>query len=182
MAQLAQVAFLLLALLHLAKADYDYNYDEYDDESPPLYENTSCNNCPDQPPELTPVKTQFLVEPLTLTVNEGDMIRLPCMVDRFDQFPLLMWLKDSSVFAVGEKILFDNRFRLVRVNKGVDLVLGQAKLGDGGEYTCRIASGTPKDLVHSVKVRATSMTGGLAPLLALLACDCLSLAIAMTTG
>ena len=162
---MALAAFLLLPLLHIAQATI---YDDYEYEEEDEYKE--------------PVNFQFVVEPLTLTVNEGDMIRLPCMVDRFDQFPLLMWLKDSSVFAVGEKILFDNRFRLVRVNKGVDLVLGQAKLGDGGEYTCRIASGTPKDLVHSVKVRATSMTGGLAPLLALLACDCLSLAIAMATG
>ena len=174
---MAQVAFLLLALLHLAKAtDYDYNYDEYDDEPTP---------------PMTPVKIQFLVEPLTLTVNEGDMIRLPCLVDQFDQFPrglqLLMWKKDSNVFAIGKLVMFRRLF-LESVNNGNILHIPNATPADEGEYTCEVAagpqfvSGTPKDLVHRVKVRATSTTGGLAPLLALLACDCLSLAIAMATG
>ena len=206
---MAQVAFLLLALLHLAQAtnyaDYDYNN---------YYDDTVCDNCPDQYPELTPVKIEFLVEPLTLTVNEGDGIRLPCLVDQFDQFPLLLWKKDSNVLAIGDKVM-NFRVHLERVNNGVILHLPPATLGDEGEYTCTpVPATTYKKLVHHVKVRAiprpgdsrfdhgdqvhhgevrtTSTTDGLAalhsalqnaaPLLALLASNCLSLAIAMVTG
>ena len=217
---MAQVAFLLLALLHLAQAtnyddynDYDYNYDD----------DTVCDNCPDQYTELTPVKIEFLVEPMTLTVNEGDGIRLPCLVDQFDQFPLLLWKKDSNVLAIGDKVM-NFRVHLERVNNGVILHLPPATLGDEGEYTCTpVNLSTSKELVHRVKVRAiprpgdsrfdhgdqvhrgdvrtTSTTNGLAalfssphlaalhsalqnaaPLLALLASNCLSLAIAMASG
>ena len=169
MAQLSQVGFVLLPLLHLTKAtNYDYNYDDYYDEPPPLYEDTSCDNCPDLNPELTPVKIQFLVEPLTLTVNEGDVIRLPCLVDQFDQFPLL-WKKDSNVLSIGDKVM-NFRVNLERVNNGIILHFPPATLGDEGEYTCTpvpatcqpldlstcqlSTSGSPKELVHRVKVKA----------------------------
>ena len=211
---MAQVAFLLLALLHLAQAtNYDYDYNNY-------YDDTVCDNCPDQHPEWTPVKIQFLVEPLTLTVNEGDGIRLPCLVDQFDQFSLLLWKKDSNVLAIGDKVI-NLRVHLERVNNGVILHLPPATLGDEGEYTCTpVNLSTSKELVHRVKVRAiprpgdsrfdqvhrgevrtTSTTDGLAallsstrfaalhsalqnaaPLLALLASNCLSLALAMASG
>ena len=125
---MALAAFLLLPLLHIAQATI---YDDYEYEEEDEYKE--------------PVNFQFVVEPLTLTVNEGDMIRLPCMVDRFDQFPLLMWKKDSSVLAIGEKILFPRLF-LESVNNGIILHIPNATPSDEEEYTCQIASSTTKDL------------------------------------
>ena len=59
--RIAQATFLL----HLAQATNYDNYEYYDQE---------------QLEEVT--IPQFFTEPLTLTVNKVDVIRLPCKVDR----------------------------------------------------------------------------------------------------
>ena len=169
---MAWAAFVLLLLFHLAQTG---DYSEYD---------------PDQSEEVT--IPQFITEPLTLMVDEGDLIRLPCYVDNLGQF-VLIWKKDSEIISVAEQII-EKRFSLETKNDGQTLVLGRAELGDEGVYTCQISTYKSTELKHHVQIKglrdtaimistnATPTTGGLAPLLVFLACDCLSLAIAMASG
>ena len=165
---MAQVAFLLLPLLNLAQAN---NYDDY------VY------NDPDQSEETT--NPRIITEPLTVMVNEGDVIRLPCRVDDLDHIPLL-WKKDSDIISIGDKTI-DTRFCLESDNKGytlvgITLVLGPAEKSDAGEYTCQLASDPQTVLRHQIKVKSASTTESFAPLLALLVCDCLSILGAMAAG
>ena len=172
---MAQGFFLLLPLLHLAQAsNYDnYNYEYYDQE---------------QPEEVT--IPRFITEPMTLVVNEGDVIRLPCKVDRsiLNQF-VLLWRKDSEIIAVDGIVIKDKRLCLEKESDGLALVLGQAELGDEGEYICQISTHVPTELRHHVKVRglagtttSATTTAGLDPLLALLIFDCLYIVLSIATG
>ena len=175
---MAQGFFLLLPLLHLAQATNYDDYEYYDQE---------------QPEEVT--IPRFITEPMTLVVNEGDVIRLPCKVDRsiLNQF-VLLWKKDSDIIAVDElMVIRDKRLldkvRLEKESDGLALVLGQAELGDEGEYTCQISTRVPTELRHHVKVggltkttTTATTTAGLDPLLALLICDCLYIVLSIATG
>ena len=49
----------------------------------------------------------FMVQPKKLMVNEGDIVKLPCVVDIFDAFAIL-WKKGETVLSVGDQII-DNR-------------------------------------------------------------------------
>ena len=86
-------------------------------------------------------------------------------------------------------IIRDKRLRLEKESDGLALVLGQAELGDEGEYTCQISTHVPTELRHHVKVRglagtttSATTTAGLDPLLALLICDCLYIVLSIATG
>ena len=137
---------LALPLLHLAQATtcegegcltgspyqkddslYD-DYDNYDYEEP-----------------------QIITEPLTLMVDEGDVIRLPCKVDHLEGY-VILWKKDNNIITVDDKIL-DKRFQLEQDNDGSTLVLGPAEPGDEAEYTCLVSTYKPNELKHSVKIR-----------------------------
>jgi hypothetical protein len=94
---------------------------------------------------------QFLTSPLSLVVNEGDVIRLPCKVDRLEGF-VMLWKKDKNIITVGEQII-DKRARLETALDGSTLVLGPASPEDQAEYTCQISAYKPTEISHSVKVR-----------------------------
>jgi len=141
--------FLLvgLACLHSVhgspyqKEDSLYDEDDYDGE-----------DAAGQPEEtVVMARPQFITEPLTMMVNEGDVIRLPCKVDRLEGF-VMLWKKDSNIITVGTQII-DTRVRLEQASDGSTLVLGPAEPGDEAEYTCQISAYKPTDLKHNVKIR-----------------------------
>jgi len=94
---------------------------------------------------------QFLTSPLVVQVNEGEIIRLPCKVDRLEGF-VMLWKKDNNIISVGEQII-DKRIRLESHHDGSTLVMGPASLGDQADYTCQISAYKPVEISHSVVVR-----------------------------
>ena len=47
---------------------------------------------------------EFVSEPKKAMVNEGDTLRLPCIVDRLEGF-VLLWKKNSDIITVGSQII-----------------------------------------------------------------------------
>ena len=47
---------------------------------------------------------QFTSTSEMLTVNEGDTLRLPCLVDRLEGF-VLLWKKDKEIITVADQII-----------------------------------------------------------------------------
>ena len=50
------------------------------------------------------VTPQFLSTKQELLVNEGDTVRLPCIVDRLEGF-VLLWKKNMNIIAVSSQII-----------------------------------------------------------------------------
>jgi len=87
-------------------------------------------------------------------VNEGDTIKLPCLVDKLDGFTIL-WKKGNDVVAVGSQLMDrdDARVKLEEKANGNTLVISLAEPSDAGEYVCRISSSKMIELKHSVRIR-----------------------------
>ena len=84
---------------------YSYAGDDlYDYESAgeDLKNNTSDNV---KEKQVIVMKTpQFTSTSEMLTVNEGDTLRLPCLVDRLEGF-VLLWRKDGRIISVGNELI-----------------------------------------------------------------------------
>ena len=52
----------------------------------------------------------FTSRPQTLLVDEGDTVRLPCLVDRLEGF-VMLWKKESDIVTVAEQIIDQVRWR-----------------------------------------------------------------------
>ena len=148
---------LVLPLLHLAQATTcegegcltgspyqkdDSLYDDYD------YDGQSEETVVSEEEKEEP---QIITEPLTLMVDEGDVIRLPCKVDHLEGY-VILWKKDNNIITVDDQIL-DKRVQLEQDSDGSTLVLGPAEPGDEAEYTCLVTTFMPNELKHSVKIR-----------------------------
>merc|ERR1712183_720179 len=86
---------------------------------------------------------------LQMIVNEGDAMRLPCLVDRLEGF-VMLWKK--NIITVASQII-DKRVKLEEEKNGNHLVIGGATTGDGGEYTCHISAYVLTELTHTVLIR-----------------------------
>jgi len=104
--------------------DYDYNasYNEIPEED------TSEKNATTTP--------KFISTAQSVLVNEGDTVRLPCIVDRLEGF-MMLWRKNNDIITVGSEII-EKRVRLEEEKNGNHLIIGKASLEDGGAYTCEI--------------------------------------------
>ena len=47
---------------------------------------------------------KFISSPQSVLVNEGDTIRLPCMVDRLEGF-VMLWKKNMDIITVASQII-----------------------------------------------------------------------------
>jgi len=112
------------------------------------YDSTSPSN------EVMYTRTpEFISEPMTLLVNEGETVELPCEVDRLQGFVLIWKLqKENEILAVGEQIV-SPKVKLENYMNGNNLVLSQVSPEDEGEYTCQISAYNPKYLKHKISVR-----------------------------
>jgi len=97
------------------------------------------------------VTPQFLSTKQELLVNEGDTIRLPCIVDRLEGF-VLLWKKNMNIIAVSSQII-DKRVSVDESSNGNHLVIKQASSADEGVYTCQVSAYTPTQLSHTVTIR-----------------------------
>jgi len=96
----------------------------------------------------------FVSSKLDLIINEGETIRLPCIVTRLQGF-VLMWKKNGNIISVGNQILgnADSRYNLEPKENGNNLVISLAELTDEGEYVCQVSAFQPTKLYHTVKIR-----------------------------
>jgi len=93
----------------------------------------------------------FVSESMKILVNEGDTIRLPCIVDRLEGF-VMLWKKNGEIITVASQII-DKNVRLEETENGNHLVIGQATPEAEGTYTCQISAYRPTELTHRVRIR-----------------------------
>jgi len=98
---------------------------------------------------------QFTSPAQSVLVNEGDTIKLPCMVDRLEGF-VMLWKKKKDIIAVANQII-DKRVQLENELNGNHLVIEDANPSDEGEYTCQISAYKVTELKHTVIIRVKPM-------------------------
>ena len=79
---------------------------------------------------MVPDTPQFITSSQSVLVNEGDTLRLPCLVDRLEGF-IMLWKKNGNIITVASQII-DKRVRLDEEVNGNHLVIGQATPEDSG--------------------------------------------------
>eukprot|EP00091_Calanus_sinicus_P007342 TRINITY_DN1834_c0_g1_i8.p1 TRINITY_DN1834_c0_g1~~TRINITY_DN1834_c0_g1_i8.p1 ORF type:complete len:294 (-),score=50.93 TRINITY_DN1834_c0_g1_i8:1308-2189(-) len=96
----------------------------------------------------------FVSQTINLVVNEGETIRLPCIVTRLQGF-VLLWKKNDNIITVGDQILgnADSRYYLEAKENGNNLMISLAEPGDEGEFVCQVSAFKPTQIHHSVKIR-----------------------------
>jgi len=98
---------------------------------------------------------KFVSTPKNIMVNEGDTIKLPCTVDKLDNF-VIIWKKGTGILAVGDKPFDgkgDARLKIEPSTNGNRLVISLADFSDEGEYTCQLSALKTIELKHTVRVR-----------------------------
>jgi len=94
---------------------------------------------------------KFITEAESVLVNQGDTIRLPCLVDRFEGL-VMLWKKNGDIITVASQII-DKRVKLEENKNGNYLVINQAGPEDKGSYTCQISAWMPTYPTHTVNIR-----------------------------
>ena len=61
---------------------------------------------------------KFVSTPKTIMVNEGDTIKLPCTVDKLENF-VIIWKKGSGILAVGDKP-FDGKDARIKIESSTN--------------------------------------------------------------
>eukprot|EP00092_Neocalanus_flemingeri_P012338 GFUD01013302.1.p1 GENE.GFUD01013302.1~~GFUD01013302.1.p1 ORF type:complete len:508 (+),score=79.40 GFUD01013302.1:150-1673(+) len=145
----------------VSKEDYPndyYNDEEYYNDDAYNYDN---NNESNEIRDAAGVKEtivkrnpKFKSTPKTIMVNEGDTIKLPCTVDKLENF-VIIWKKGSGILAVGDKPFDgkDTRIKIETSTNGNRLVISLADFSDEGEYTCMLSAMKQIELKHTVRVR-----------------------------
>ncbi|XP_023346513.1 neural cell adhesion molecule 1 [Eurytemora carolleeae] len=135
--------FLLLLPLLVTGSPYSTDVEE-------MY--SSDYDAPEELKEAIIVRTPtFESDSMSMLVNEGETVRLPCMVDRLEGF-VLLWKREESILSAGTQII-NPRYRMDTDTNGNQLVLSQVTPDDEGEYICQISSYDPKYLTHKLTVR-----------------------------
>lgn len=138
--------FLLLVLL--AGLCHGYPYAEEGDYVYDNVENEHEENPADHEEKTTP---KFVTVAEHKLVNEGDTVRLPCMVDRLGGF-VMMWKKGGEFLTVNKQII-SQRVRLDTESNGNYLILSQVTPEEEGDYTCQISAFKPTEITHTLQVR-----------------------------
>jgi len=119
-----------------------------------MYSSDEYNDTPsnDQPQEVVHVRTpKFISESMSMLVNEGETVRLPCIVDRITGF-VLLWNQGEKVLTVANQVM-EKRFRMEKKDNGNELIIDLVSPEDAGEYVCQISAYEPKFQTHTIKVR-----------------------------
>jgi len=129
-----------------ARYDGDYEYDEYD----------AVNENYDATKEVEQTRIpEFVSTAESILINEGDTIKLECIVDKLDNL-IMMWKKGNKIIAISDK-LYDKRDeeRIVieKVPNGNILSIRLAEEDDAGEYLCQVTAAETIELVHDVQIR-----------------------------
>jgi len=145
----------------VSKEDYPNDYyndaEYYNDDSYNYDNNNESNEISDAVGDKETIvkrNPKFLTTPKTIMVNEGDTIKLPCAVDKLENF-VIIWKKGSGILAVGDKPFDgkDTRIKIESSTNGNRLVISLADFSDEGEYTCQLSAMKTIELKHTVRVR-----------------------------
>lgn len=142
---LKYVWFALLSVSVVSGLPYTENMDdmysgEYDGDNSMHVQEIAISRTP-----------KYISESMSMLVNEGETVRLPCMVDRLQGF-VLLWKKKEDILAVGKQII-DKKFKMDINNNGNNLIIEQISPEEEGEYTCQVSAYEPKFLTHKITVR-----------------------------
>lgn len=140
----------------------DYNEDNYDDENSEENKESETDRTP-----------KFISSSKNFIVNEGDAIKLPCLVDNLENF-LIMWKKGTKIVTLGDKpyenddkrIQVENVWKEInitsksgdeatergKVQVGNTLVIRLSEEKDAGEYACQVSSAKFSELKHTVRI------------------------------
>jgi len=129
------------------KVKYQGDYEDYYDAVHENYDAT-------KEVELTNIP-KFITNAKSIMVNEGDTIKLSCVVDKLDNL-IIMWKKGNKIIAIDDKLFEpdeDDRTKLEKVENGNKLTIKLAGEDDAGEYLCQVTAAETIELVHDVKIR-----------------------------
>jgi len=133
------------------QGDYeDYNYDAVHENYDAVHENYDAT----KEVELTNIP-KFITTAKSIMVNEGDTIKLSCVVDKLDNL-IMMWKKGNKIIAMGDKLYEpdeDDRIKLEKIENGNKLTIRLAGEDDAGEYLCQVTATEIIELVHDVQIR-----------------------------
>ena len=107
--------------------DYDYDAANSDISKEDAADENSISRGSEKEVMATP---KFISSAQSVLVNEGDTVRLPCIVDRLEGF-VMLWKKNSDIITVASQII-DKRVRLDEEKNGNHLIIGQATPEDSG--------------------------------------------------
>jgi len=127
-----------------------YQGGDYEDYYDAVHENYDAT----KEVELTNIP-QFITNAKSIMINEGDTIKLSCVVDKLDNL-IIMWKKGNKIIAIGDKLFEpdeDDRTKLEEVENGNRLTIRLAGEDDAGEYLCQVTAAETIELVHDVKIR-----------------------------
>jgi hypothetical protein len=139
---------LILGLPFAEYKDYDYDAANSDISKEDAADENSISRGSEKEVMATP---KFISSAQSVLVNEGDTVRLPCIVDRLEGF-VMLWKKNSDIITVASQII-DKRVRLDEEKNGNHLIIGQATPEDSGAYTCQISAYKPTEITHKVTIR-----------------------------
>jgi len=135
------------------QSDY-YNDAYYDGNDNDKYEDGNENKIgPENESKRIP---KFVSISKTITINEGQTIKLPCQVDKLENF-VMIWKHGTNILAMNGKLMDnkknDARFVLETPSNGNNLVISLAEVKDEGEYICQVSAYNPVEIKHTVKIR-----------------------------
>jgi len=87
-------------------------------------------------------------------VNEGQTVRLPCLVDRLEGF-VLLWRKNDRIISVGPQIVdkSTSTIQLEEEENGNTLVISLTDHTDEAEYVCSVSAYRKTEIRHNVRIR-----------------------------
>jgi len=138
-------------------ADYyadDYNYSSDDYPNGDGDDNLQNHLGDDEKP--IHVNPKMISKDSDELINEGDIIKLPCVVDTLDGF-VLMWWKGDKQIAMGNMLMAKNKRMKLEKQKdgkhGNTLIISNAESADGGNYICKISANERIEVKHKVQIR-----------------------------
>jgi len=127
--------------------DYDGDYEDYDT----AHENYDATD----EVESTSIPN-FISMAESIMINEGDTIKMSCLVDKLDNL-IILWKKGNKIIVLNGRLYEDDDDRIVveKVPNGNILSIRLAEEDDAGEYTCQVSAAETIELVHNVEIRVS---------------------------
>jgi len=168
---LACLSLLLPALTVSGRIIEEYQNDDYlGDYDEANYDDDHSAEIKESESDRTP---KFISSSKNFIVNEGDSIKLPCLVDNLENL-IIIWKKGTKIVTLGDKPYEDDDKRIQvenvwketnntdnadddatedeKVQVGNTLVIRLSEENDAGDYTCQVSSANVLELKHSVKI------------------------------
>ena len=85
----------------------DYPNDYYNDEE--YYsDNYDTDSVSDEKETIVKRNPKFISQSKRITINEGDTIKLPCMVDNLDDL-VIIWRKGDTILSLGDNFVSSDK-------------------------------------------------------------------------